>query len=87
MSEHREALEHIMRLCGESRTYTRRTQTIHEVAMMALGMTKNQRQERHIAIMQRTGGDVLVARYRERCAKRAAKKLLAEINHSAEEAN
>lgn len=73
MSELREALDHILVLCNESRTYTRRTQTIHEVAMQGLGMTKNQRQERHMAVMRRIGGDALVAAYRERCAKRAAK--------------
>jgi len=48
-------------------------QTIHEVAMQGLGMTKNQRQERHIGVMQRTGGDAMVTAYRERCANRAAK--------------
>lgn len=73
MSDLREALDHILRLCNQSRTYTRRTQTIHEVAMQGLGMTKNQRQERHLAIMRRIGGDALVAAYRERCAKRQAK--------------
>lgn len=73
MSDLREALDHILRLCNESRTYTRRTQTIHEVAMHGLGMTKYQRQERHMAVMRRIGGDALVTAYRERCAKRQAK--------------
>lgn len=73
MSEHRDALDHILRLCNASEMYTRRTQTIHEIAMQALGMTHNQRQERHVAIMQRVGGDLMVGKYRERCAKRAAK--------------
>lgn len=74
MSELREALDHILRLCNGSRTYTRRTQNIHEVAMQGLGMTKNQRQERHIAVMLRTGGQFEVDSYLERCAKREAKR-------------
>jgi len=73
MSDLREALDHILVLCNQSRTYSRRTQTIHEVAMQGLGMTKNQRQERHMAIMRDIGGDAAVAAYRDRCAKRAAK--------------
>lgn len=73
MSDLREALDHILILCSGSRTYTRRVQTIHEVTMEGLGMTKNQRQERHMSIMRRVGGDAMVSDYRERCAKRAAK--------------
>lgn len=73
MSEHRKALEDIMRLCEQSRTYTRRTSTIHEVAMYALGMTKHQRQTRHIEVMERVGGQPAVDAYRARCEKRAAK--------------
>lgn len=57
MSEHRKALEQIMRICEESRTYTRRTQNINNVAMLALGMTANQRHDVHISIMDRIGDD------------------------------
>ena len=72
MSDHREALEHIMRICSTSRTYTRRTQQINEVAMHALGMTSCQRKARHIKIMQRVGGQPIVDAYLERIAKRKA---------------
>lgn len=47
MSEQREALTQIMRLCGKSKTYTNRIQQIHDIAMRGLGMTLNQRAERH----------------------------------------
>lgn len=73
MSDHREALEEIMRVCATSRTYTRRTQQINEVAMHALGMTSGQRKARHIEIMQRVGGQPIVDAYLARCAKRNAK--------------
>lgn len=72
MSDHREALEEIMRVCSTSRTYTRRTQQINEVAMHALGMTSGQRKARHIEIMQRVGGQPIVDAYLARCAKRKA---------------
>lgn len=50
---HREALNKIIRICGESSEYSRRTQTIHELAMQALGLTENQRENRHtIAAMR-----------------------------------
>lgn len=73
MIDHREALEHIMRICSTSRTYTRRTQQINDVAMYALGMTAAQRQARHIEIMERVGGKPLATDYLEREAKRTAK--------------
>lgn len=72
MSDHREALEHIMRICATSRTYTRRTQQINEVAMHAMGMTSGQRKARHIEIMQRVGGQPIVDAYLARCEKRKA---------------
>lgn len=73
MSDLREALDHILRLCNESRTYTRRTQAIHEVAMQGLGLTANQRQERHMAILGRTGGNPAQEAYLARKEKRQAK--------------
>lgn len=73
MSEHRAALEQIMRLCAESRTYTRRTQLINNVAMKALGMTAGQRHEVHIAIMDRVGDEPLKEAYLRRKAKTDAK--------------
>lgn len=73
MSDHREALEHIMRICATSRTYTRRTQQINDVAMYAVGMTATQRQARHVEIMERIGGKPLASAYLEREAKRIAK--------------
>jgi hypothetical protein len=50
---HRDALNKIMSLCNKTSHYTRRTQTIHEIAMAALGLTASQRQERHTKIMMR----------------------------------
>lgn len=47
MSAHREALERIIGLCAASATYTNRIQQIHDVAMRGLGLTLNQRAERH----------------------------------------
>ena len=73
MNDHREALEQIMRICATSRTYTRRTQQINDVAMYAVGMTAAQRQARHVEIMERVGGKPLAADYLERKAKRVAK--------------
>lgn len=70
MSDLREALDHILRLCNESRTYTRRTQTIHEVAMQGLGLTANQRKARHMAILGRTGGNPAQEAYLARIKKR-----------------
>lgn len=46
-SDHRDALYDIANLCIKSRQYTRRTQSIHNIAMVALGMTDGQRVERH----------------------------------------
>lgn len=73
MSDLREALDQILILCNQSRTYTRRTQSIHEVAMRGLGMTAGQRQERHLAILGRTGGNPAQEDYLARQAKRRAK--------------
>lgn len=75
MSDHREALDQILRICNESRTYTRRTQHIHQVAMKALGMTEGQRQARHIAIFERIGdtpGKVAFLARKEKMAKKIA---------------
>ncbi|MCG2586536.1 hypothetical protein [Massilia sp. TS11] len=55
MSDHREALEQILVLCNQSRTYTRRIQAIHEVAMYALGLTQSQRKARHVNVFERIG--------------------------------
>lgn len=73
MSDHREALENIMRLCAEARTYTRRTQLINNVAMKALGMTANQRHEVHVRIMDRIGDEPIKRAYLQRKAKADAK--------------
>ena len=73
MSEHRAALEQIMRLCAESRTYTRRTQLINNVAMKALGMTAGQRHQVHVEIMDRIGDKPLKEAYLRRKAKADAK--------------
>jgi hypothetical protein len=54
MSEHRQALEKILKICNESSEYTRRTQAIHETAMVALGLTAGQRETRHIKAMMRS---------------------------------
>jgi hypothetical protein len=55
MSEHREALEKIANMCMTSSAYGRRLQNIHEIAMFALGMTKGQRDERHVKAMTYCG--------------------------------
>jgi len=62
-----------MRLCGESRVYTRRTQKINNVAMKALGMTATQRHHVHIEIMDRIGDKPLKEAYLKRKAKQDAK--------------
>ncbi len=73
MSEHRAALENIMRLCADARTYTRRTQLINNVAMKALGMTASQRHQVHLEIMDRVGDEPLKKAYLDRKAKQDAK--------------
>lgn len=73
MSEHREALEKIMRICADSRTYTRRTQGINDEAMRALGMTANQRHAKHMEIMDRVGDQPCKDAYLARRAKAQAK--------------
>ncbi len=50
---YKEALERILILCNNSTRYSRRTQSVHNTAMIALGLTFNQRAERHTKIMQR----------------------------------
>lgn len=72
MGEHRTALEKIMRLCAESRTYSRRTQLINSEAMKALGMTAGQRHQVHIEIMDRLGDKPIKEAYLRRKAKRDA---------------
>lgn len=73
MSEHREALNKIMELCATGRTYTRRMQCIHNVAMTALGMTANQRNARHLEVFVRVGDNPGRDAYLTRQAKREAK--------------
>lgn len=73
MSEHRQALEKIMRICAESRTYSRRTQTINNEAMRALGMTASQRHEVHMRIFERVGDTPLQDAYLKRREKARAK--------------
>jgi hypothetical protein len=51
MSDHRNALYEIIKICFESSEYSRRTQAIHEKAMVALGFTESQRIERHTKAM------------------------------------
>jgi hypothetical protein len=71
----RETLGHILRLRNDSRTYTRRTQQIHDVAMRGLGMTAGQRESRHMAIFERTCDHPAKQAYIEREARREAKLL------------
>ena len=78
MSDLRDALEDILHLCHTSRAYTRRTQQIHEVAMRGLGMTAGQRMARHVAILERIGGDPLKDAFLEREAKRQTKQTTGE---------
>lgn len=68
---HREALEEIAKACTQSRTYTRRTQYIHEVAMKALGMTAGQRMQRHMAVFDKTKEEEARERFMQRAAKQA----------------
>ncbi|WP_050466342.1 hypothetical protein [Herbaspirillum chlorophenolicum] len=74
MSDHRQALDQIMRLCADSRTYSRRTQLINEVAMKALGMTAGQRHEVHISILDRIGDEPFKQAYLARRAKAEARQ-------------
>ncbi len=69
MSEHRKALEDIMRQCADARTYTRRTQVINNIAMRALGMTGNQRHEVHMEILDRIGEEPVKQAYLARRSK------------------
>ncbi len=69
MSDIRQALEKIMRLCDESRTYSRRTQVINDTAMKALGMTANQRHAEHVRIMERVGDKPILEAYLQRREK------------------
>ena len=73
MADHREALEKIMRICAESRTYTRRTQLINHTAMRSLGMTANQRHAVHIEIMDRLDDNPMKTAYLRRREKARAK--------------
>lgn len=50
----KEALQAILKICYESSEYSRRTQAIHETAMIALGFTFEQRQTRHVKAMMRS---------------------------------
>lgn len=80
MSEHREALSKIMEICAFASTYTRRTQQIHEVAMIALGLTANQRHARHVATLERIGNKPLTDAYLLRAERRAER--LAQLAES-----
>lgn len=73
MSDLREALDHILILCNKTDHYTRRLQTIHEVAMKGLGLTAGQPQARHERILERTGGAEALAKYHARQGKRRLK--------------
>lgn len=74
MSDHRDALEQILRLCSSGQKYTRRTQQIHDVAMRALGLTQGQRTKRHCAIFDRIGDNPAKAAFEAREATRQAKQ-------------
>ena len=50
----RDALYSIMKVCEHSSDMSRRVQCIFETAMLALGLTFSQRQERHIKALQRS---------------------------------
>lgn len=50
-NSYKDALEQIMKVCNESSDYSRRNATVHELAMCGLGMTANQREQRHTRAM------------------------------------
>lgn len=75
MSDHRKALDDIVRLCSTSRTYTRRIQNINEVAMVALGMTANQRHAQHMEVIDRIGDEPVKAAYMARKLRREERLL------------
>lgn len=83
MSDLREALDRILVICNQSRNYSRRTQTIHEVAMKGLGLTANQREARHMRIFERIGDEPGKQRWLEREAKRQAKLAAGEWEQAA----
>ncbi len=72
---HRECLEEVMRICGQSSEQSRRVQKIHDLVMTSLGLTHSQRAERHTKALQRSEA------YKEACqtkSKALARKELAE---------
>lgn len=74
MSDLRNTLEEILSLCNTARTYSRRTQHIHEVAMYGLGMTAPQRHARHVAVMTRIGDVPLLDIFLNRAVRRQQKQ-------------
>ena len=82
MSDHRDALAQIMRVCAGSQQYTRRTQQIHDIAMRALGMTLNQRAERHERAAARSQDMLAVARVAG--WRKAQEKFAARMAHEEE---
>jgi len=73
-----------MQMCATSRTYTRRIQNINEVAMVALGMTANQRHARHMQILDRIGDEPFKAAFLARKQRREEKfaSLLEAAQHA-----
>ncbi len=53
MSDHRDALIAIINICEKSENYSRRTQSIHNKAMIAIGFTESQRASRHASVLSR----------------------------------
>lgn len=75
----RKALDDIVVICNQSRTYTRRIQLIHEIAMRALGMTAGQREQRHIAVFDRLGDAPAKSAFEQREDKRRARAASADL--------
>lgn len=73
MTDLRQALDAILRLCSTSTGYTRRIQQIHETAMIGLGMTQNQREGRHKKLM--SGAKTARELYLQRQALRGVPKV------------
>lgn len=53
MSDIRQALEDIMHICENATNYSRKTAAIHNKAMMALGLTAGQREQRYLKAFER----------------------------------
>lgn len=53
-TSYKDALWSVIKICEESSDYSRRSQCMHNLSMVALGLTEGQRIERHERTLQRS---------------------------------